>query len=173
MSGGTSDAITGTPLTHFATNGTGGFDAYIYPETLTGTPSLQSGIFSLPSTVNAGYVVILAPGGTQNNIATWADVIVFIDNGNGHATTLQMLVAGPNDASYFPSLNKVKNNPNAFIAETQGAMFTDYSVTSGSQVRNYHFFNGTLGVPDGGSTLLFLASTLVVLLAFRRKLLAI
>jgi hypothetical protein len=161
---------TGTPLTHFLPNGSGGFDAFIYPELLNGTPSLQGGIFTLPSMVNSGYVIILDPGGSQNNTATWGDVIQFADDGHGHATTIQMLVAGPNQSSYFPSLNKVQNNPHAFIAETVGADFTDYTVTSGTQVRNYHFFTGTLSVADGGSTLIFLGAAFAAVVVFRRKL---
>jgi hypothetical protein len=85
--------------------------------------------------VNAGYVVILENGTSDpRNIANWSDVIHFINNGNGKATSIQMLAGGPNQAGYFPSLSTVSHGQSAFIIEAQSGNgftgFTDYSVKS-------------------------------------------
>jgi VPDSG-CTERM motif len=170
------------PLTHFLSNSTGGFDAFLYPETLTGTPSLQSGIFTLPQAVNPGYVIILAsPTSLFNNTSSWVDVIHFFKIGNGPVTNIQMLVGGPNQASYFPSLATVKNSPFTTIVKGQqlGSVFTidpltgftnftDYSVRS-NVTRNYHFFTGILSVPDSGSTFILLSAALGALIIFRPR----
>jgi protein with PEP-CTERM/exosortase system signal len=164
------------PLTHFVSNATGGFDAFIFPELLDGTPAPLGGIFTLPQPVNAGYVIILKDGTNDpRNIANWTDVIHFIDNGRGKATTIQMMDDGPDQASYFPSLSTLRHSPVAVIVEAKNedgfTLFTDYSVRS-KQKRNYHFFTAeAVSVPDGGSTLAFLGIAFSALIVFRRSLL--
>ena len=147
------------PVTTFTTNASGGFDAWIYPTLSDGTYSLQSGIFTLPFSVNPGYVIILDdPALGTKDTSNWSDVIRFINNGSGKALTMQMFVGGPDQASYFPSLSKVMNSSHVFIPEAGGGFtdFTDYSVT-GAKPRNYHFFTGVFAIPDSGSTMLLLA----------------
>jgi hypothetical protein len=166
------------PLTHFVTN-PGGFDAYLYPELLDGTPSLEGGIFTLPTTVNPGFVIILDDASSnKRDPNSWFEVIRFFDSGSGIVNSVQMLTGGPNQASYFPSLSTVRNSPNAFIVRGQitggggPPMFTDftqYSVVA-QQTRNYHFYTGPFPIPDGGSTLIFLSFAIAMLVAFRRKL---
>jgi hypothetical protein len=158
-------------LTHFVLNATGGFDAFIYPELLSGAPSSIGDIFTLPQPVNAGYVVILKSGNHPTNIANWMDVIHFIDNGHGKATTVQMLDGGGDQASYFPSLSVIKHNPSAFIIEGAGDFtdFTDYSV-KGKQKRNYHFYTADArAVPDSGSTLMLLGLPFIGLVVLHPK----
>jgi hypothetical protein len=168
------------PLTHFLPNAAGGFEAFIYPELLDGTPSVVGGIFALPQTVNAGYVIILENAASNpRDIANWSDVITFIDNGNGKATSIQMLDGGPNQATYFPSLSMVSHSPSAFVIESQNGNgftdftgFTDYSVKSKQTTRNYHFFTGdAFSVTDSGSTLMLLGVAFVALAISRRRLL--
>jgi hypothetical protein len=165
------------PMTHFIPNATGGFDAFVFPELLDGTPAPVGGIFTLPQQVNAGYVIILKQGTNDpRNIANWSDVIHFIDNGRGKATTIQMLDGGPNQASYFPSLATIRHNPVAVVVAAENedgfTLFTDYSVRS-KQKRNYHFFTADTfaAVPDGGSTLLLLAIAFVALIIFCKNML--
>jgi hypothetical protein len=158
-------------------NATGGFDAWIFPELTNGTPSLVGGIFDLPQVVNPGYLVILQNRRHSNNTGNWADVIHFFDNGTASVMAIQMMVGGPNQSSYYPSLSTVMGNPHAFVTKTQAKVengftnFTDYSVKT-KQTRNYHFYTGALGlaVPDTGSTLIFLSLALVPLTLFHRKL---
>jgi hypothetical protein len=164
------------PLTHFVPNATGGFDAFVFPELLNGTPAAVGGIFTLPRPVNAGYVIILKRGTNDpRNVANWSDVIHFIDSGRGKATTIQMMDGGPDQASYFPSLSTIRHNPVAVIVEAKNedgfTLFTDYSVRS-KQKRNYHFFTAdAVSVPDSGSTLALLGIAFSALIVFRRSLL--
>ncbi|MDB6147218.1 MAG: hypothetical protein JWO45_882 [Spartobacteria bacterium] len=161
------------PVTSFTTTPDGGFVAYVYPTLADGTFSYQSPIITLPISVNAGYVVILDnlaldPKDTSN----WSDVIRFIDNGTGKATTMQMFVGGPDQASYFPSFNKVNNASHVFIAETSdtggsSTQFTEYSV-SGNKTREYHFF--TAAIPETGATVALLGLALAFVFALHRKL---
>jgi hypothetical protein len=101
-------------------------------------------------------------------------VIHFINNGAGKAFTMQMLVGGPDQASYFPALAKVLKSPHSFIAETSAmnagfTNFTDYAVAA-TRVRSYHFFTAAFSVPDSGSTLLLLALALGLLFVIHRRL---
>jgi hypothetical protein len=167
------------PLTRFLPSAAGGFEAFVYPELLDATPSSVSSIFALPQTVNAGYVVILRnTTGDLRDIANWSDVIHFINDGNGKATSIQMLAGGPNQAGYFPSLSTVSHSPSAFIIEGQSGNgftdFTDYSVKSKQTTRNYHFFTADVfSVPDSGSTLMFLGVSFLAIVIFRRRLLQV
>jgi hypothetical protein len=162
------------PLTHFSLNASGGFDAYIYPELTNGTPSLVGGVFTLPQTVNPGYVVILDNSASPQNITSgWDDVIHFFSTGLGPVNEIQMLRGGPNQASYYPSLNTVLHSSHAFVVKNSTGFtnFTDYSVTS-TVTRNYHFYTGPFPalVPDGGSTAILLGMALIMLILLHRSL---
>jgi hypothetical protein len=87
---------------------------------------------------------------------------------------MHKLTGGPNQASYFPWLSKVLKSPHVFLNEasaTNGGFtpFTDYSV-NGKKVRNYSFFTVVIAVPEGGSTLVLLATALFGLFLLRKKL---
>jgi len=165
-----------TPLTHFLPNSTGGFDAFIFPELTDGTPSLQGGIFTLPQTVNPGFVVILnSATAKETDVSTWLDVIRFFDNGSGIVNSVQLLRSGPNESSYFPSLKTIMNGSHAFVTvgtDSNGMFttFTDYSVVA-AQTRNYHFYTGAfpVAIPDQGSTFTLLSLTIAALLGLARK----
>ncbi len=166
------------PLTHFLPNSKG-FEAFVYPELTDGTPSVVGGIFTLPQPVNAGYVIIVeSQNGSRKDPTTWSNVIHFTGSGSGKATTVQMMSAGPNQASYFPSVSTLRHSPTAFVLEAPSGFtdFTNYSVKSRKSkgVRTYHFFTGDIvaipAIPDGGSTGMLLGSALIPLLFFRRKL---
>lgn len=166
-----------TPLTHFVPNATGGFDAFIFPELLNGTQSLQGGIFTLPQTVNPGFVIILnSPTARQTDTSTWLDVIRFFDNGSGVVNSVQLLRGGPSQANYFPTLRTVNRASSAFVivgTDSTGMFttFTQYSVTAGV-TRNYHFYTGAfpIPIPDEGSTFLLLGVAVAALLGVARKL---
>src|SRR5207237_8452807 len=97
----------------------GGFAAYVEPTLADGTFSFQIAIFTLPIAVNAGFVIILDdPSVSAKDTSNWSDVIRFINNGTGKATTMQMFTGGPDQASYFPSLTKVLNSSHVFITES-------------------------------------------------------
>lgn len=150
------------PLTHFVSTGGNGFEAFIFPELTDGTPSVQGGVFTLPKPVHAGYVVIVRnPAEDPGNISNWTSVVHFINAGSGQATTVQLLSAGPDDASYFPSLSTVLQSHNTFIPESQSGEFTTYTVKS----RVYHFFNAAV-VPESGSSWILLSCSLFVLAVF-------
>jgi hypothetical protein len=165
----TADAL---PYTSFTPNASGGFDAFVYPVVADGTPSLLSDIFTLPTQVNPGWVVIVEdPSLSNKNTSNWSVIAHFIDNGNGKATTLQLLTGGPDQADYFPSVNKVFNQPHAFIAENLSGFsdFTDYSVRT-QVTRNYHFYTAAFPIADSGSTFILLGIAFTALIVFRRKL---
>jgi len=160
------------PLTHFSLNASGGFDAYIYPELTNGTPSLVGGVFTLPQTVNPGYVIILDNStSSQHSESGWDDIIHFFSVGLGPVNAIQMLRGGPNQASYYPSLNTVLQSSHVFIVKNSSGItnFTDYSVTS-TVTRNYHFYTGPFPalVPDGGSTVILLGLALILLILLHR-----
>jgi VPDSG-CTERM motif len=166
------------PVTSFTTNSSGGFGAVVYPTLADGTFTSQSAIFTLPFAVNPGYVIIVDdPTVSNRNTSNWSDVIRFIGNGTGKATTMQMFTGGPDQTSYFPSLAKVMNSPHVFITEssaTGGGFtdFTDYSVST-NKVRNYRFYTAAaplVATPDSGSTLTLLGVALCALFFVRKKL---
>jgi hypothetical protein len=183
---GLARAAQALPLTHFVPNSTGGFDAFVFPESLDGTPAKVSAIFKLPQTVNAGYVIILGSGTEDpRDMNNWSDVIHFFNKGRGKSTAMQMLQGGPDQASYFPSLSTIRHNPTAVIVEAQNSTnftaFTDYSVRTKKKTRNYHFFTAefsaetaaefsaeTAAIPESGSTLILLGVALASLLLLRR-----
>jgi hypothetical protein len=166
-----------TPLTHFVPNATGGFDAFIFPELLNGTQSLQGGIFTLPQTVNPGFVIILnSPTARQNDTTAWLDVIRFFDNGSGVVNSIQLLRGGPNQANYFPTLRTINRASSAFVivgTDSSGMFttFTQYSVTA-AVTRNYHLYTGAfpIPIPDEGSTFVLLGVAVAALLGVARKL---
>lgn len=163
------------PVTSFTTNASGGFEGFVYPVLADGTFSFQSAIFTLPIAVNPGFVIIVAdPTLSVKDPSNWSDVIRFINDGTGHATTLQMFVGGPDQASYFPTVTKVLNASHVFVANASLANggwtdFTDYSV-SGTKVRTYHFFTGAITTPEAGSTLALLGIAFAALFVLRGKL---
>jgi len=162
-------------LTHFVPNASGGFDAFVYPESTDGAPSHVGGIFTLPQVVNPGYVVILDnPASLPTNTAAWDDVIHFFDNGTGTVTAMQLLAGGPNQSSYFPSLDTVMSDPHAFIVKSGTSTmttFTDYSVLGSrrKEIRNYHFFTAAFSLPDAGSTVVLLGFALTALILFAKN----
>lgn len=167
-----------TPMTHFLPNASGGFEAFLFPELLNGTPSLQGGIFTLPQAVNPGFVIILnSPTAKQKDQKTWLDVIRFFDNGSGVVNSVQLLRSGPNQSTYFPTLKTLKKTSNAFVivgTDLNGMFttFTDYSVVA-AQTRTYHFYTGPfpfLAVPDGGATFGLLSLAILALVMLHRRL---
>jgi hypothetical protein len=166
------------PVTTFTANASGGFDAFVYPTLANGSFASQSANFALPFAVNPGYVIIVDdPTVSQKTTSNWSDVIRFINNGTGKATTMQMFAGGPDQASYFPSLAKVMNSPHVFLTESSatGCVFTDftnYSINT-NKVRNYHFFTAAAplaAVPEGASTLLLFAIALFALFMLHKRL---
>jgi hypothetical protein len=168
-------SVQAVPLTHFLPKSKG-FEAFVYPELTDGTPSAVGGIFTLPQPVNVGYVIIVEnQNGSRTDPTTWSNVIHFIGNRSGKARAIQMMSAGPNQASYFPSVSTLRHSPIAFVLEAPSGFtdFTNYSVKSKKSkgVRTYHFFTADIAaIPDGGSTGVLLGSALIPLLFFRRKL---
>jgi len=108
----------------------------------------------------AGYVVLLeASGADQTNVANWSDILHFIDDGGGFASTAQLLSDGCN---CFPSFATVTAAGGSFIVETQtgtGNDFTDSTQFSPSGTDFYNIFsdapvNETGDVPEPGSLVL-------------------
>ena len=166
------------PMTHFLPNASGGFEAFLFPELLNGTPSLQGGIFTLPQAVNPGFVIILnSPTANQKDPKAWLDVIRFFDNGSGVVNSVQLLRSGPNQSTYFPTLKTLKKSSNAFVivgTDLNGMFttFTDYSVVA-AQTRTYHFYTGPfpfLAVPDEGATFGLLSLAILALVMLHRRL---
>ncbi|HYL72795.1 MAG TPA: PEP-CTERM sorting domain-containing protein [Bryobacteraceae bacterium] len=137
-----------------------GITCNVFESDVSGNPSEMSNIFSLGTSAVAGYVVLLeASGADQTNVANWSDVLHFIDDGGGFASTAQLLSDGCN---CFPSFATVNAAGGAFIVETQtgtGDDFTDSTQYSPSGTDVYNIFSGapvneTGDVPEPASVAL-------------------
>jgi hypothetical protein len=129
--------------------GAAGFTCNVFESLANGTPSEISNIFQLPNGVTAGFIVLLEhPNSLQTDNTQWSDVLHLIDNGQGVATTAQLLSDGCNNSaapfSCFPTFAQVNAAPNAFIVEVQtgtGDDFTD-KTTFNASPNTYNIFSG-------------------------------
>jgi hypothetical protein len=127
--------------------GDSGFTCNIYETLADGTPSDASNIFSFPTTqsVSAGYIVLMeAPGGNQADPTQWSDVLHFIDDGVGQATTGQLFSIGCN---CYPTYAQVTAVPNLFMLETQVGTGNDF-LDSTPYVAGFNTFNIFSAAPD-------------------------
>lgn len=121
-------------------------------------------VFSLTTSVVPGYLVLLDGAGVdQTNVANWTDVLTFINDGNGFATTAQLLDEACN---CFPSFATVTMGGVEFVVATPPE--TVYS-PSGTDVYNI-FSDASSGsqVPEPAS-LGLAAAALIVLCFIGRK----
>jgi hypothetical protein len=92
---------------------------------------------TLPSPVNAGFVVLLeSPNAVQTDPTQWSDVLQFIDSGTGN--TLRLF----SDTGSFPG--NVLTSPHTFITEIQtgtGNDFTDFTVYT-ADINTYNIYSG-------------------------------
>ena len=141
-----------------------GITCNIFETDASGNPSEISNAFSLGTSVVPGYVVLLEGAGVdQTNVANWSDVLTFIDDGNGFASTAQLLSEGCN---CFPSFATVTMGGVEFVVETPPQ--TVYS-PSGTDV--YNIFSDEAGetqIPEPASFGL-IAVSLIGLSLIRRK----
>ena len=141
-----------------------GITCNIFETDAFGNPSEISNAFSLGTIVVPGYVVLLEGAGLdQTNVANWSDVLTFIDDGNGFASTAQLLSDGCN---CFPNYNTVSMGGVQFIVETPPV--TVYS-PSGTDV--YNIFSDETGesqIPEPG-TLGFVGLSLLMVVFARTK----
>jgi len=161
------------PLTTCVDNGDGSHDCTIYESDLAGNPAEVGPIHLLPNVVTSGYVILFEDLLTfsPTNPSTWSDVLVFGDDvvdgilqaSPATATHMQFLSDGcgsniEGDVSCFPTGTEVAGVPHAFLLET---IPTFYSASPNT----YTMFSE---VPEP-STLLLLASSMLGLLALRRR----
>jgi hypothetical protein len=167
--GGASSASAG-PISSCATIvGTSGFACNFYETTDTGLPSEISNVVSLPSTVEAGYIVLLeSPSSLNTDPTQWSDVLQFIDGGGGNANTAQLFSSG---CLCFPTFATVNAAPNFFQLETQvgqGNDFTD-STTIATTFNTFNIFSAAPDpAPDAApepASLALMASALSLLVA--------
>lgn len=113
-----------------------GITCNVFETDASGNASEISSIFPLGDTAVAGYVVLLETAGAdQSNTANWSDVLHFIDNGGGLATTAQLLSQGCN---CFPDFATVNASGGTFIVENP-APPTVYTA-SGTDIYNIFSF---------------------------------
>jgi hypothetical protein len=171
----------GPPVSNCANDvGDSGFTCNFF-ETSGGVPSEISDVVSFPSvptvqSVKAGYIVLLeSPGGSQTDPTQWSDVLHFIDNGTGQATSAQLLSIGCN---CFPTSAVVNATPHAFLVENQTGVGNDF-IDSTQFVAGFNTFNifsaspvssgpGPSPVPEPAS-LALMSLALVFLFAFVRS----
>jgi hypothetical protein len=109
-------ALHAGPVSSCTPNMTVGITCNVFETDAGGNPSEISNVFSLGTNTVAGYVVLLEMSGAdQTNNANWSDVLHFIDDGMGFASTAQLLSAGCN---CFPSFAMVNAAGAAFIVES-------------------------------------------------------
>lgn len=126
--------------------GDSGFSCNFY-ESLAGVPSEVSDIVAFPSgqSTTAGYIVLLeSPSSSHTDPTQWSDILQFIDNGTGNATSAQLLSSGCN---CFPSLTTVEAAPNLFLTETQTGTGNDF-LDSTPYVSGFNTFNIFSAAPD-------------------------
>jgi PEP-CTERM motif len=168
----TTTAGSAAPISSCVANLSGiGITCNVYESNAGGNPSEISSIFSLGTSAVAGYVVLLeSPTADETNIANWSDVLHFIDDGVGLASTAQLLSAG---CGCFPSFATVSAAAGQFIVETQfgtGDDFKDFTTYQPTVTDTYNIYSAAplTAVPEPGS--FFLAGATVLSLALRRKL---
>jgi len=140
--------------------GDSGFTCNFY-ETQGGVASEISDIVAFPTgqATTAGYIVLLeSPASSHTDPTQWSDILQFIDNGGGIATSAQLLSSGCN---CFPSVATVFAAPNLFLVETQVGTGDDF-LDSTPYVSGFNTFNIFSAAPDPpspapepGSILLF------------------
>jgi hypothetical protein len=168
--GGSSVASAGPISSCAPIVGSSGFACNFYETTATGLPSEISNLVSLPSTVQAGYIVLLeSPSSINSDPTTWSDVLQFIDGGTGNANTAQLFSSG---CACFPSFATVNAVSNFFQLETQtgtGNDFTD-STTIATTFNTFNIFSAAPNLSGGGpgsvpepASLALMASALLAL----------
>ena len=151
-SAGVISGASGPPVSNCTNDvGDSGFTCNFF-ETAGGAPSDSSDVVSFPSvptiqSVSAGYVVLLeSPGGSQTDPTQWSDVLHFIDNGTGFATSAQLLSNGCN---CFPTSAVVNAALHAFFVENQTGVGNDF-IDSTQFVTGFNTFNIFSASPVSG-----------------------
>jgi hypothetical protein len=152
--------------------GDSGFTCNIYETLADGTPSDASNTFSFPTaqSVSSGYIVLMdAPGADQTDSTQWSDVLHFIDDGLGQATTGQLLSIGCN---CYPTYAQVTAVAHLFMLETQVGTGNDF-LDSTPYVTGFNTFNifsaSPDPVPEPASFALMGSSLLITLACVRFK----
>ena len=152
-------ALHAGPVSSCSPNMTVGITCNVFETDAGGNPSEMSSIFPLGTSAVAGYVVLLEMAGADpTNNANWSDVLKFIDDGSGFASTAQLLSVGCN---CFPSFATVNAAGAAFIVESSSPP-TVYSPGSDT----YNIFSAE-EVPEPGA--LWLLSGGLIALGWRKS----
>jgi hypothetical protein len=150
--------------------GDSGFTCNIFETLADGTPSEISNIFAFPAaqSVVSGYIVLLeTPSSSQTDPTQWSDVLHFIDNGSGQATSGQLLSSGCN---CFPTSLQVNATAHAFIVEAQTGTGNDF-LDSTAFVAGFNTFNifSAAPVSEPASIGLMASALLVAFIRIRHQ----
>jgi hypothetical protein len=139
------------PISSCANNiGDSGFTCNFFETLANGTPSEISNVVSFPvgQIVSSGYVILLgSPGASHADPTQWSDVLNFIDDGGGVASTAQLLSIG---CICFPTFAQVTAAPNVFLVETQTGTGNDFT-DSTQFVAGFNLFNIFSAAPISAS----------------------
>jgi len=138
----------------FCTNNIGdsGFTCNFFETTAAGVPSDTSNVVAFPvsQSTSAGYVVLLeSPGGSHFDSTQWSDVLQFIDNGTGAATSAQLFSS---TSPSFPTPAQVNSAANLFLVENQTGTGNDF-IDSTQFVAGFNAFNIFSASPVSGPSL--------------------
>jgi hypothetical protein len=130
-----SSVATDPPQLNFVPGSGGTFTAYIYPVTVTGALTNDTGFIALPTgiTLIPGFQVLLTPGlnpanpGDFANQANWAQVLEFFTNG------LELFSA----PVAYPSLGTVLSSPHQFFDQSPNGQ----SIPPNTGVATYVIFS--------------------------------